>query len=658
MHWPNDVKFVNIAGGSTRPGVPPTIFNVPPSCLPTSKPPPRPQKAQFGMQNHFDKNDIFSSFAEFSPRKELLKKYKNILFIHLEQSLICLFTTSDFSQCLAVVIVKDCPTMCCPVTFTGFKKGFTVNVPPTIIKPNNGFNRYSEFFEAVNFVLQYQVPVSLRLAKVAEELEDISRSEELVLDESKKQKVKFLSRQADLLSSKRYDPQDYCFSVSIYPSCKYDHLRQFLVLPEPRKVIAAISSTDCKAVLTKMFQKIRFKQRHSFLLVDEVKVKPTLSFSYGILNGLAQNKPDEKATSMLGIMLRCLHGGPSLMVAIIPVSKLTAEYQFSVVVDTAKMVEDCGGIVIGSITDNHRINQQYCHRFNRQSSCQAIHPLDNSRTWFLLYDTVHLFKCIRNNWLTEKCKHLTLDGENVGQFQDVQMLYEKEKNNILKALPLTLSSVYPSRLQLQNVQHVIKVFNDKVIAALRVENKVHTANFMDQVLSWWNTVNVACKGENLKFNNPNRSVQTRESTSLNTFVQLFTNASSGQGPKRVKSLTHDTKKALIQTTEGLIAVCNFLFGVGFEYVQLREIQSDKIEHEFGVYRKSTGFNSFMVSSDVLSAFQKRLSRFSCKFLESIAIGSTADSSHSHTCTETTFEDSCAIEQLFSVDLTVVDLLTD
>jgi hypothetical protein len=137
-------------------------------------------------------------------------------------------------------------------------------------------------------------------------------------------------------------------------------------------------------------------------------------------------------------------------------------------------------------------------------------------------------------------------------------------------------------------------------------------------------------------------------------VQLFKNACSGQGARRINSLTHDTRKALIQTTEGLIAVCDFLFGVGFDYVQLREIQSDKIEHEFGVYRKSTGFNSFMVSSDVLSAFQKRLSRFSCKFLESIDISSMEDSSHGHTCTEITFEDACVIEHLSGVNLTAFE----
>ena len=34
---------------------------------------------------------------------------------------------------------------------------------------------------------------------------------------------------------------------------------------------------------------------------------------------------------------------------------------------------------------------------------------------------------------------------------------------------------------------------------------------------------------------------------------------SGHGPKHVQCVTHDTNKALVQTTEGLIAVCKHFF---------------------------------------------------------------------------------------------------
>ena len=42
---------------------------------------------------------------------------------------------------------------------------------------------------------------------------------------------------------------------------------------------------------------------------------------------------------------------------------------------------------------------------------KAVHSLDPSRSWFLLYDTVHLLKSLRNNWITEGSNKVTFDGE-------------------------------------------------------------------------------------------------------------------------------------------------------------------------------------------------------------------------------------------------------
>lgn len=190
-----------------------------------------------------------------------------------------------------------------------------------------------------------------------------------------------------------------------------------------------------------------------------------------------------------------------------------------------------------------------------------------------------------------------------------------------------------------------------MVAALQLEGKNETANFIQQVLTFWNIVNVATKGENEKFNNPNRAVQTKSSTNLQSLLQLFENSRSGHGPTRCYSLTHDTRKALVQTIGGLIAVCDFLFSVGFEYVQLREIQSDRIEHEFGIYRRSTGCNSFMVSSDVLSAYQKRLAKFSATFLNSVDSMQSSTTHLSHTCDEIDFDTACVVENLSDTNLT-------
>ena len=77
------------------------------------------------------------------------------------------------------------------------------------------------------------------------------------------------------------------------------------------------------------------------------------------------------------------------------------------------VVEQAGGTVLGSITDNHKINQLYCKMFDRSSKSDylatATHPLDGTQSWYLLFGTVHLLKCIRNNWISGESTCIILD---------------------------------------------------------------------------------------------------------------------------------------------------------------------------------------------------------------------------------------------------------
>ena len=104
-------------------------------------------------------------------------------------------------------------------------------------------------------------------------------------------------------------------------------------------------------------------RKNVFFIVDEVRIRPTVSFAGGMLSGMTINEPTEKATSMLGVFMKCMHGGPSLMISGTPVQKLTAKFQYDTVIEMAIKVEKCGGIVLGSINDNHKVNQSFCTLF-------------------------------------------------------------------------------------------------------------------------------------------------------------------------------------------------------------------------------------------------------------------------------------------------------
>ncbi|KAF2366136.1 hypothetical protein FHG87_003112 [Trinorchestia longiramus] len=519
IHWSADPPLIKLRGGSMRPGIPLSIFTVPASCLPSPKLTPHPAKVEDQQLRYFLQKDKITSSDAFKPERNLQKQYKNLIISRSKERLVCLFMTDNFSECSLSVIVENKPTLCSPLTLSVFKNGIGVPLFKTL-HPNNA--------HASAYV-----------------------------DTEKEKKLAFLTRQLELLLQKQFSMNDYCFAFQSCLKCNYEQLRDFLGLPYKRKLQYITSSIDKDQVLRETFDKVQtLQQKNVFLLVDEVQIRPTVSFSGGVLSGMAENNRDCKATSMLCVMMKSLHKGPSLMISMTPVHKLTAAYQLERVKEAAAAVERTGGRVIGSITDNHKVNQQYGKLFDRRGdySAAAKHPLDNERVWFLLFDTVHLLKCIRNNWISEKGQKISLDNETTASFADIKELYESEKGSILTTTTLTQFAVNPSQLQPQNVQHVLKVFNDKVVASLKLRGCRDTAKFIQIILNWWNVVNVFVKGQDQRMNGLYRTVQDPQSTSLQTFLTIFQEATSGHGANRIQCLTHDTKKALVQTTQGLLAV--------------------------------------------------------------------------------------------------------
>ena len=131
---------------------------------------------------------------------------------------------------------------------------------------------------------------------------------------------------------------DYCLAFESFPNCSYDLLRDYnLVLPSKRKLQSVVPSLDEDLVLEKKtFKKMQLQQqKNAFLMVDELTIRPTIAFFGGMLSGMAKNNEDCRATSMLCVMMKLLYGGPSVMISVTPVHKLTAAFQFDIVKQAA-----------------------------------------------------------------------------------------------------------------------------------------------------------------------------------------------------------------------------------------------------------------------------------------------------------------------------------
>ena len=103
------------------------------------------------------------------------------------------------------------------------------------------------------------------------------------------------------------------------------------------------------------------------LLLDEVYVKPMLTYHGGQLFGKAVNDSSGLAKTILAFMIVCCYGGPKFLVKLLPVIKLDADFLFNQTNVLLESIKEAGGKVIAIINDNNRVNQAFFKKFNCSS---------------------------------------------------------------------------------------------------------------------------------------------------------------------------------------------------------------------------------------------------------------------------------------------------
>lgn len=139
----------------------------------------------------------------------------------------------------------------------------------------------------------------------------------------------------------------------------------------------------------------------------------------------------------------------------------------------------------------------------------------------MLFDTVHILKSIQYNWLNQHDVNQTflfpeseslltlMNGEELDKDQVtlpqnlksaklsvLKNIYSKEQTNVVKLAPnLTRKVLYPTSIERQNVLLFSKLFDEKTVAALKIQECVDpgTIQFMNIIISWWKIVNTKSK---------------------------------------------------------------------------------------------------------------------------------------------------------------------
>ena len=164
----------------------------------------------------------------------------------------------------------------------------------------------------------------------------------------------------------------------------------------PPLITSRVNKLDDNLYIQKVFQNLNDeRQKTCILLLDEVYVKAMLQYHGGILFGKAVNHPSKLANTVLSFMVITLFGGPKFLCKMLPVCNLSANFVFEQTNLLFDAIENAGG----KVTSWFVMATGWIKLF---SKCLILFHHGVRQMMFLLFDFVHLFKCIRNNWITEK----------------------------------------------------------------------------------------------------------------------------------------------------------------------------------------------------------------------------------------------------------------
>ena len=417
-------------------------------------------------------------------------------------------------------------------------------------------------------------------------------------------------------------------------------------------------------------QSLTEREKYVILQVDEIHVMQSLQYRGGRITGVAENSTTEQANSIQAFLIASMAGSLREIVALVPVKQLTAATLKDMIMNVISIVQACGYVVVVLASDNNQINAKAFEDLCSGSEmCAGFRNPDfPDSTVFVLFDTVHILKCVRNNWLNQKDCNQTftypqpcptvceVSGEAsvstpspafptvvsvvvnnvavpllltpvcpVAQPPTIQHTtakasiaclkaqYELEKSALLKEAPgLSYKTLYPSNLERQKVSLVLGVFNEKTVEALLAKADAamkNTAAFIAVILNWWKIANIkSClKGDRLRDDmcQPFRTVTDNRLVFLAKFVSWLELWSEQCGSDNAGCLSKPTLRALIHTTKTMRTVITYcLTKLHFEYVLPGKLQTDNLERRFGLYRQLCGANYHVSVAQVLEAEKK------------------------------------------------------
>ena len=295
---------------------------------------------------------------------------------------------------------------------------------------------------------------------------------------------------------------------------------------------------------------------------------------------------------------------------IIPCAKLSAYQLKDFLLEAINTISTAGGSIISVIGDNCQTNRSV---YGKLGGPGKVELPTNGLSVFLVYDYVHIFKNIRNNWITVEGQQLvfTMDStEYTASWSDIKKLYEADRITTIRMTKLTHTSVFPKPLQRQSVPLVCQVFNDKTVAALKALQTSLGINdgtivFVRIISNWFKMMNVKDRFSGISSKDDCRSPWTLNCETfqrLDETCNVISSCAWEGGKGRKLKLTKQTAEAFTVSTMTNVEAAKYLLTQkNFKYVLPGIFADEALEKFFGQARQRSGGSFYIDSVDIMAA---------------------------------------------------------
>lgn len=611
-------KWVSVRGGK-RPKEPPSIFpGVPKSALkqvtsarrptPPSTSEARAEKVR-AAEEAADKIQDFDHFCA-----QISSYYASFNAIKDQQSLY-LSRTDATGQAVKQFFHFQQVSSPFGFLFLNRVEKNGIEVPKRLfpLQKNSLLSKWSQIRSIMDQVNTYEHTSNEILQRVISQLCEMTEAYDIA-------HFTFLLSQLRLMlqlpTGRRFDTDTMIFAIQLHnisPSA-YKMIRRsgLIILPSTKQVkqMLAISVQDSN--LKTLFDQLKPQQRLVNVMFDEVKLIETLRFSGGHVLGYAENGEDEMlASHAMVVEVACHFGGPRYILRVLPCKKLTADQLKELLIEAALAVVGAGGTIISLICDNCSTNRSVYSKLGGPGSCQVLSVQEQSM--FLVYDYVHIFKNVRNNWITiggQTLSFVVNGNEYKAYWSDIQKVYEIDRATPIRLTKLTHTAVFPKPLQRQSVPLVCQVFNDKTVAALKTFKdslgiSEGTIILTQTITEWFKMMNVKDRFSAIHLRDESRQPWTADCISfirLEQACQIISTCAWQGGRGRKLKLTQQTAEAFTVSTRNNVGAAKLLLAdKDFDYVLPAIFADEALEKFFGQARQRRGGNFYIDVVDIVAA---------------------------------------------------------